>query len=595
MSLHTILQDVSAADLLRWSAAALLCVVLHTAVYRLYFHPLASHPGPLAARLSGLPSWWHTYRQDRHLWLWRLHKQYGPVVRHSPGAVVINTPDAFRTITGPKGNNAKGLFYRFYPRSPDAESTLQTADNAEHGRKRRVLANAFSERALRGYEPYVRDNLARWCELLEAEVPPGPGVWSENLNMADWMNWLVSFAVCWVMTCNSSSYQLTRTGSFQVFDIMGDLCFGKPFGVKEDGSNLRHIIHLMGSMMAMIYPVRSARQSLVYTDSTQSLWRNTQISRSPILALWVWLKPRGLTWLLESAAPADIREWWAWVADALTERTKAEQKSRLEADDSTARKDFFHYIFQRHDAETGELGYSQAELWEECQLLVTAGADTTAIVLAGVMFYLVRRADAQARLAEEVLGMFDSADDMAPGAALQACSYLRAVINEGLRMTPPVPAELQREVLPGGAVIEGHFFPAGTTVSVSPYALGYNEDVFPKPFEFRPERWVVGEEGPDGEVVSEESVRASERALSAFSAGSRGCIGKNLAWMEMTLVLAKLVYTFEMRRDPSNNLGAGDAVKGRPGRRNPDQYQIYDIFVCLRDGPMVQLKRRVHS
>lgn len=293
--------------------------------------------------------------------------------------------------------------------------------------------------------------------------------------------------------------------------------------------------------------------------------------------------------------PADIRDWWAWIADALAERTEAEQKSRLEADDSTARKDFFHYIFQKHDAETGELGYSQAELWEECQLLVSAGADTTAIVLAGLLFYLTRRADAQARLADEVLAAFDSADAIAPGAALQGCGYLRAVISEGLRMTPPVPAELQREVLPGGVVIEDRFFPAGTTVSVSPYALGHSEEVFPEPFAFRPERWLAGEKGPGGEVVSEESVRASERALSAFSAGSRGCIGKNLAWMEMTLVLAKLVYTFEMRRDPGNNLGGGDPIHGRLGRRNPDEYQIYDIFVSLRDGPMIQLKRRVHS
>lgn len=192
MSLHTIFQNVSGADLLWWSAAALLCLVFHTAAYRLYFHPLAGHPGPLAARLSDLPSWWHTYRQDRHIWLWRLQEQYGPVVRHRPDAVALNTPDAFRTIMGPKGNNCKGLFYRFWPRSAGAESTLQTPDNGEHGRKRRVLANAFSESALRGYEPFVRENLARWCELLEAEVPPGPGAWSGSLNMADWMNWLVS-------------------------------------------------------------------------------------------------------------------------------------------------------------------------------------------------------------------------------------------------------------------------------------------------------------------------------------------------------------------------------------------------------------------
>lgn len=293
--------------------------------------------------------------------------------------------------------------------------------------------------------------------------------------------------------------------------------------------------------------------------------------------------------------PADILAWYCWLGDALAERTKSEKDSRLEQDASTPQKDFFHYIFQTVDAETGEMGYTDADLLEECQLLVTAGADTTAIVMAALLFYLVRRDDAQARLADEVLGAFDSAEHIAPGPKLQSCIYLRAVINEGLRMAPPVPAELARRVLPGGAVIEGEFFAEGTNVSVSPWAVGYNEKFFAKPFKFCPERWIVGERGPDGEVVTEESVRAGERGLCAFSAGSRGCVGKNLAWMEMSLVLAMLFYSFEIRQDPTSTLGGGDPVNGRPGRRNADQYQLYDVFVSLRDGPLVQLKRRAHS
>lgn len=111
------------------------------------------------------------------------------MVRYRPDSVMLNTPGAFRSIYGPKGNNTKGQMYAFFPRHPDSESTLQTVDNEQHGRKRRVLANAFSERALRGYEPYVRTNVNRWCELLEAQVPEGG--WSSSLNVADWMNWLV--------------------------------------------------------------------------------------------------------------------------------------------------------------------------------------------------------------------------------------------------------------------------------------------------------------------------------------------------------------------------------------------------------------------
>jgi hypothetical protein len=46
-------------------------------VYRLVFHPLAKFPGPFWARLTVLPSWWHTRTGDRHVWLYSLQEKYG--------------------------------------------------------------------------------------------------------------------------------------------------------------------------------------------------------------------------------------------------------------------------------------------------------------------------------------------------------------------------------------------------------------------------------------------------------------------------------------------------------------------------------------
>lgn len=212
------------------------------------------------------------------------------------------------------------------------------------------------------------------------------------------------------------------------------------------------------------------------------------------------------------------------------------------------------------------------------------------VVLAAVLFYLVRVEGVQERLTQELLGTFDNAGAILPGAKLQRCKYLRAVILEGLRLAPPVAADLRREVLPGGTVMEGKFFPAGVVLSVGTYALGQNAQVFAEPARFSPDRWLVSDETG----VTPADVEARERALPAFSAGARGCVGKNLAWLEMMLVMAKLAYVFELRRDPTNNLGGG-SPDGRVGRRDPGQYQIYDIFVAMRDGPMVQLKKRTHS
>ena len=251
------------------------------------------------------------------------------------------------------------------------------------------------------------------------------------------------------------------------------------------------------------------------------------------------------------------------------------------------RKDFFHYLFQAIDPETGKIGYSEKELAGESEMLIIAGSDTTAIALAASLFYLARNLSVQERLAAEIREAFDSIQQIKCGNTLSVdCKYLQAVIKETLRMSPPVPADLAREVLSGGMLVDEKYLPQGVRVSTCPYCLHHNKDYYDQPFEFRPERWMVGEKGS-----TEESVTLAASAYSPFSAGPRGCLGKNLAYLEMGLILAKTISLFEIRPGGSNNLGGGDP-KSKSGRHSVEQYQLHDVFVAVRDGPMVQLKRR---
>lgn len=155
-----------------------------------------------------------------------------------------------------------------------------------------------------------------------------------------------------------------------------------------------------------------------------------------------------------------------------------------------------------------------------------------------------------------------------------------------MRMSAPIPAEPSREVLPGGITVNGHYFPEGSLVSTAFWAMHHNKDYYASPLHFRPERWIVGEAGS-----TTESVALAESAFCAFSSGSRGCVGKNMAWLEMRIVMAKTLWKFEMKQDPLNKLGGGSAA-GRPGRREEGQYQTYEMFVSNRKGPVVQLKER---
>jgi sugar lactone lactonase YvrE len=77
MAVNQVADSFSYPNVLALSASLFFLYIVATAVYRLYFHPLAKFPGPFWARLTTFPSWWHSKNQDRHLWLLRLQEQYG--------------------------------------------------------------------------------------------------------------------------------------------------------------------------------------------------------------------------------------------------------------------------------------------------------------------------------------------------------------------------------------------------------------------------------------------------------------------------------------------------------------------------------------
>lgn len=265
----------------------------------------------------------------------------------------------------------------------------------------------------------------------------------------------------------------------------------------------------------------------------------------------------------------------------------AKQKALEEKPGSETRKDIFHWCYETQDPETGKR-YTLSELFAECELMVIAGSDTTANVISAMFFYLARNPDVQAKLAKEISSAFSSYEDIKAGPALVSCKYLTALIQEAIRMAPPVSAEPPREVRQGGTTIDGQYFPAGTKLSTAFWAMHYNPGLYPEPYQFRPERWIVGEG-----ASTKESVALAQRAFCGFSAGTRNCVGKNLAWLEMRIVMAKAIWKFEIKQDENNKLGGGSAEKG-PWRSVEDQYQTYEVFVSDRKGPVVQFKKRDH-
>ena len=156
-----------------------------------------------------------------------------------------------------------------------------------------------------------------------------------------------------------------------------------------------------------------------------------------------------------------------------------------------------------------------------------------------------------------------------------------------MRMSPSVGSILPREVIGKGITIDGVHFPAGTDVGVPQYTLHHNEAYFPDSFAYKPSRWIVGSEPG----VTEESVRVANSAYCPFSIGPRGCVGKAMAYREMMMTLAAIVFTFDLRLVEGETLGEGHP-SFKAGRRRIGEFQQEDRFVAKPNGPIVEFKLR---
>ena len=96
--------------------------------------------------------------------------------------------------------------------------------------------------------------------------------------------------------------------------------------------------------------------------------------------------------------------------------------------------------------------------------------------------------------------------------------YLKACINEGMRLHPSVGLTMPRLVPAGGATISGHHFPEGYRVGINPAVVQYDKDIFgPDAYDFHPDRWIEGD------------ASRMDKTMLVFGAGPRTCIGKNVS------------------------------------------------------------------
>jgi cytochrome P450 len=280
---------------------------------------------------------------------------------------------------------------------------------------------------------------------------------------------------------------------------------------------------------------------------------------------------------------------------------------------SMPHRDVWAALLASRDPKTGE-AFSTEELISEASLFIIGGTDGMITATTSTLFYLSHNPRTLERLTREIREAFPlSPEDIGKKALeakcpirfasteLQSIRYLPACIDEAMRISPPVPSILPRVVGPGGMMVDGEYFPAGVNLGIPHYCMHHSEDNFAQPLTYAPERWLPEERErgfKDGSVpVSGKESAKMQPAVglaygfTPFGAGRSGCIGKYLAYQEMSIVLARLIWLFDIRLDPSSNMGEG-VGDAREGRECKNEFQLYDRFVSSQKGPMLQFRYR---
>ncbi|KAL4880591.1 cytochrome P450 [Aspergillus karnatakaensis] len=214
-----------------------------------------------------------------------------------------------------------------------------------------------------------------------------------------------------------------------------------------------------------------------------------------------------------------------------------------------------NFEFQRPDVMSSFIGKDgttllpMEEVTSNFLTLVVAGSETTATALTGTLLYLLDNQEILHRLNTEIRDSFESFSDITFD-AVQKLSYLNAVLQEGLRLCPPVPWSGGRIVPEGGETVCGTWIPGGTYISVQAYTIHRDPTLFHKSTTLIPDRWLPdASSNPDSPFFNDH-----RDSVQPFLVGPHACIGINLAWAELRTILAKLVWSFDFAAGQGENV-----------------------------------------
>ncbi|KAI0603273.1 cytochrome protein [Biscogniauxia sp. FL1348] len=453
---------------------------LYLAVYRLYFSPLSVFPGP---RLAALTHWYEAYYDlvskgeggQFTFEIKRMHQKYGPIVRINPDELHIDDPEFYSEIycqssaSRPIDKSTK-FKYRFG--IPNATFSTTTAEH--HRVRRAAIAPFFSKARVRN----LNDNLLEITERISHRLSSEYAGTGRVINVSDMWG---------AMTA----------------DVITELAFGRSADCTSAPDFKSSFSTAMGN--------------LAWSGHWNSHFRF-------LVEMMNWVPDHILSILVPPFAP--IMKYRA--------ETSLQISSILSGKNIQARDGSTPTIF--HDILASNLPAEELSLQrlsEESISVNGAGQETVMWTLTVACFYILDQPKTQACLKTELINAMPDSSKILPWEQLEKLPYLSAVIAESLRLGYGQVQRLPRINRLGAWKYGDWIIPPGVIVGMDAYHMHTNEDIFPEPLEFKPERWLQDQKDAD-------RVSRLSQYLVPFSRGSRACVGIHLAYMELMTALATI-------------------------------------------------------
>ncbi|KAF4534436.1 Cytochrome p450 [Lasiodiplodia theobromae] len=241
-------------------------------------------------------------------------------------------------------------------------------------------------------------------------------------------------------------------------------------------------------------------------------------------------------------------------------RQLAEEKQKTwnPDDKSSATQDIISWLLHAYETKASYAPPTLQALDEDTRVTILAGSDTTAGTLANIIYYLTLHPHTYTALQTRLATLFPGGAPTFSYATLArsargkpALALLDAIIAETLRLKPAIPSGNGRTTPPQGVVLpDGTRLPGSVDVWMPQYVMQRDARHFVEPDAFVPERWMEGS-GKEG-WVKERS------AWWPFYSGMYACPGKQMAYLEMRSVVARMALGFDLKRPGEGEEGAQD-------------------------------------